>query len=144
MSEAYVLDASAVLCLLQEEKGAERVALALPDAVIGAVNYSEVVGKLVETGMGEATADGLIDTLQLKVIPFDRIQARLAGALRADHPKARPLAWRPRLPCAGCGRGCDGAHLRAKLDEIRGALQGRDRALSGPSLTPRTRRWSAR
>ena len=83
MNETYVLDASAVLCLLQEEKGAERVAEALPAAIIGAVNYSEVVGKLVETGIDEATVNGLIDKLQLTVIPFDRIQARLAGALRA-------------------------------------------------------------
>jgi ribonuclease VapC len=83
VSETYVLDASAVLCLLQEEKGAERVAEALPAAIIGAVNYSEVVGKLVETGIDEATVDSLIDKLQLKVIPFDRAQARLAGSLRA-------------------------------------------------------------
>jgi ribonuclease VapC len=83
VSETYVLDASAVLCLLQEEKGAERVARALPAAIIGAVNYSEVVGKLVESGIDEATVDGLIDTLQLTVIPFDRTQARLAGVLRA-------------------------------------------------------------
>jgi ribonuclease VapC len=83
VSETYVLDASAVLCLLQEEKGAERVARALPAAVIGAVNYSEVISKLVESGIDEATADGLMDTLQLTVIPFDQSQARLAGALRA-------------------------------------------------------------
>jgi ribonuclease VapC len=83
VSETYVLDASAVLCLLQEEKGAERVASALPAAEIGAVNYSEVVGKLVDGGMNEETADRLIDALQLSVIPFDRTQARLAGSLRA-------------------------------------------------------------
>jgi PIN domain nuclease of toxin-antitoxin system len=59
------------------------VARALPAAVIGAVNYSEVISKLVESGIDEATADGLMDTLQLTVIPFDRSQARLAGALRA-------------------------------------------------------------
>jgi PIN domain nuclease of toxin-antitoxin system len=63
------------------------VARALPAAVIGAVNYAEVVGKLVESGIDEATADGLVDTLQLNVIPFDRIQARLAGALRATTRK---------------------------------------------------------
>ena len=87
MNETYVLDASAVLCLLQEEKGAERVAEALPAAIIGAVNYSEVIAKLVGAGIDEATVDGLIDKLQLKVIPFDRVQARLAGALRATTRK---------------------------------------------------------
>jgi ribonuclease VapC len=85
--ESYVLDASAVLCLLQEEKGAERVAEALPDAMIGAVNYSEVVAKLVEAGIGEATVDSLIEKLQLKVIPFDRSQAQHAGSLRATTRK---------------------------------------------------------
>jgi ribonuclease VapC len=83
VSESYVLDASALLCLLQEEKGSERVAEALPDAMIGAVNYSEVVAKLVEVGLSDVMVDGLMDKLQLRVIPFDRIQARLAGALRA-------------------------------------------------------------
>jgi len=87
VNETYVLDASAVLCLLQEEKGAERVAEALPDAMIGAVNYSEVVAKLVEAGLDEATVDSLIDKLQLKVIPFDRIQAGHAGSLRSSTRK---------------------------------------------------------
>ena len=87
MSETYVLDASAVLCLLQEEKGAERVAQALPAAIIGAVNYSEVVGKLTEAGIDGSTVDGLVDKLQLTVIPFDRAQARLAGSLRATTRK---------------------------------------------------------
>ena len=83
MSESYILDASALLCLLQEEKGAERVARALPAAKIGAVNYSEVVGKLVEAGVDEAKIDRLVDALHLTVVPFDRTQARLTGLLRA-------------------------------------------------------------
>ena len=83
MSESYVLDASALLCLLQEEKGTGRVARALPAAEIGAVNYCEVVGKLVDAGMEGETADRLIDTLHLSVIPFDRTQARLGGSHRA-------------------------------------------------------------
>jgi ribonuclease VapC len=87
VSETYVLDASAVLCLLQEEKGAERVAQALPAAIIGAVNYSEVVGKLTEAGIDGPTVNGLIDKLQLTVIPFDRSQARFAGSLRATTRK---------------------------------------------------------
>lgn len=82
MTERYVLDASALLCLLQDEKGAGRVAEALPIAQIGAANFSEVVGKLVETGFSEDAIDSLVDSLQLRVVPFDREQARLAGALR--------------------------------------------------------------
>jgi ribonuclease VapC len=82
VSESYILDASALLCLLQDEKGAERVAEALPEAQISAVNYSEAFGKLVEAGLDEETVSSLIDSLQLQVIPFDREQAGLAGSLR--------------------------------------------------------------
>jgi ribonuclease VapC len=82
VSERYILDASALLCLLQDEKGAGRVAEALPDAQIGAVNFAEAFGKLIEIGLDEATVDSLISGLQLQVIPFDRAQARLAGSLR--------------------------------------------------------------
>jgi len=82
VSERYVLDASALLCLLQDEKGAQRVAEALPQAQIGAVKFSEAFGKLVEAGLDEETVDSLIDSLQLQVIPFDREQAWLAGSLR--------------------------------------------------------------
>jgi len=82
VNRSYVLDASALLCLLQAEPGADRVAEALPDAQIGSVNFSEVVGKLVDAGLEENAVDSLIDTLQLKVVPFDQEQARLAGFLR--------------------------------------------------------------
>jgi len=82
MSERYILDASALLCLLQNEKGAERIAEVLPQAQIGAVNFSEAFGKLVEAGLDEGTVDSLIGSLQMQVIPFDREQARLAGSLR--------------------------------------------------------------
>jgi ribonuclease VapC len=82
VNRSYVLDASALLCLLQAEPGADRVAEALPDAQIGAVNFSEVVAKLAEAGIEEKEIDSFVDTLQLKVVPFDQEQARLAGLLR--------------------------------------------------------------
>jgi len=83
VSKGYVLDASAVLCLLQSEPGSARVAEALPDACVGAVNYSEVVGKLIDGGMTEAAIDFAMDALQLQVVAFDLDQARLAGLLRS-------------------------------------------------------------
>lgn len=35
VNDGYILDASALLCLLQDEKGARQVAEALPDAGMG-------------------------------------------------------------------------------------------------------------
>lgn len=51
-----VLDASALLALINSEPGAETVAAALADATIGAVNLAEVVTKLIELGIREQDA----------------------------------------------------------------------------------------
>ena len=48
---AHVLDASALLCLLFEEPGHERVEAALGSACIAAANLAEVVGKLIDRGL---------------------------------------------------------------------------------------------
>src|SRR5207302_11171531 len=56
-----VLDASALLALINSEPGAERVVQALPGACISAVNLSEVAGKLVDKGVSEADVDSHLD-----------------------------------------------------------------------------------
>ena len=76
-----VLDASALLALLQDEPGAERVLESLPGALISSVNFSEVVAKLAELGMPE-TDIRLALTLGLEVAPFDEALAVAAGTLR--------------------------------------------------------------
>ena len=82
MSE-HVLDASAVLAVMLEERGAEQIRKLLPGAVIGAVNLAEVVAKLQERGAPDETIDRNIARFGLPVIPFDEAQAMAAGKLRA-------------------------------------------------------------
>ena len=48
-----VLDASAILALLNDESGAGMVQELLPSAIISAVNYAEVVTRLSLLGMPE-------------------------------------------------------------------------------------------
>jgi PIN domain nuclease of toxin-antitoxin system len=76
-----VLDASAVLALLQDEPGSERVLESLPGALICSVNLSEVVAKLTELGMPEPDIR-LALSLGLEVVAFDEALAYSAGALR--------------------------------------------------------------
>ncbi|MBI2872580.1 MAG: type II toxin-antitoxin system VapC family toxin [Chloroflexi bacterium] len=83
MPEA-VLDASALLALLNAEPGAEVVAAALPQAAISAVNLSEVVAKLADAGMPEAAVREALQGLALDVVPFDTDQAYEAGLLRSS------------------------------------------------------------
>lgn len=83
MIEGYVLDASALLCLLNEETGSARVEAALDAALISSVNYSEVVAKIVDRGGSAELATAILDPLHLHIVEFDRLQAIHAGALRA-------------------------------------------------------------
>jgi ribonuclease VapC len=78
----YALDASALLCLLNQEEGQDRVRSALAEAAISAVNYSEVVAKLVERGAVVASISRALEHLHLTVVDFDRAQAVDGGALR--------------------------------------------------------------
>lgn len=83
-----VLDASALLVLLNREPGAKQVAEALPGAVISAVNLAEVVGKLTEAGMPEEAVREALDGLNLDVVPFEEADAFAVGALRAPTRRA--------------------------------------------------------
>lgn len=82
-----VLDASAILALLNQEEGAERVALFLADAVISTVNLAEVVTRLALAGMPETAIREALAFLPLESVPFDVGQAIEVGLLA---PTTRP------------------------------------------------------
>ena len=77
-----VLDASAVLAALAGEPGADAVNAVLPNAVISAVNLTEVGAKLAERGMGEDEIRTTIGMLGLSVVVFDEDDAYAAAMLR--------------------------------------------------------------
>jgi len=77
----YVLDASALLALLNNEPGAQRVKDILSESVIGAVNLCETVGKLANAGMDVDDARASIELIHLEVVPFDAELAYKAGSL---------------------------------------------------------------
>lgn len=83
----YVLDASAVLALLNQETGKDRVEAVLADSCIGAVNYCEVLGKLIDAGMPEQDARESVELLNVEVVDFDTDLARLAAVLRPTTKK---------------------------------------------------------
>lgn len=77
-----VLDASALLALINAEPGAELVAAALADATIGTVNLAEVVTKLIELGIREQDAWAEASDLVPSVVDFDADLARRTARLR--------------------------------------------------------------
>jgi ribonuclease VapC len=76
-----VLDASAILSLLNDESGAGMVQELLPIAIISAVNYAEVVTRLSLLGMPENEICDALDMLGLAIIPFDEGLSFQTGAL---------------------------------------------------------------
>lgn len=77
-----VIDASALLALLNDEPGADVVAEALPQGVMCAVNLSEVVAKLCDAGMPEKAIHQALQPLGIEIVPFNEEQAYQTGLLR--------------------------------------------------------------
>lgn len=76
-----VLDASAVLALLQHEPGGSEVDAISQGAFISAVNYAEVLKRLIQRGMPEKVVLSMARELEIEVIPVDREHAEIAASL---------------------------------------------------------------
>lgn len=85
----FVLDASAVLALLQKETGHEKVAAALAGARISTVNLAEVGSRLANLGRSVVQVRTMLLALGLRIVPFDQDQAFETARLR---PLTRSLA----------------------------------------------------
>lgn len=78
-----LLDASALLALIQSEPGAEMVLDALSDgAAMSAVNVEEVAARLASKGWSEPAVAFSFTTLGVDILPFESNIALRSGALR--------------------------------------------------------------
>lgn len=102
----YVLDASAIIALLVQEPGKERVAEVIGESCVSAVNLSEVIVKLAQEGMPEPEIHSVVKLLQIQVMDFD-IHAAWATA------RLRPLTRQVGLSLGD--RACLGLALQLRL-----------------------------
>lgn len=77
-----VLDASALLALVNEEKGAHIVEEHITNAMISSVNLSEAATVLIGIGMPKEEAEQLLGAIIPDSVSFDHDQAYLAASLR--------------------------------------------------------------
>jgi len=78
---SIVFDASAVLALVRDEPGAEKVAAYIGRAAISAVNLQEVVKELLLSGLDEPIVRELLGELRLDVRVHDAEAAFIAAGL---------------------------------------------------------------
>jgi PIN domain nuclease of toxin-antitoxin system len=83
-----VLDASAVIALLQGEPGAELVASIARFSLLGAVNFAEVLMVAIEQGGDLERAGAEIRRFEIQIVEFDASLAEMAARLR---PETRAL-----------------------------------------------------
>ncbi|MBN1238010.1 MAG: type II toxin-antitoxin system VapC family toxin [Gammaproteobacteria bacterium] len=83
MTEA-VLDASALLAWLDDEPGAEAVldVLGSGSAAMSAVNWAEVLAKLVDRGVSEDDRRRIRGSLDIRIRPFDEEAALTSASMR--------------------------------------------------------------
>jgi ribonuclease VapC len=78
-----VADASAILAALKNEPFSNVDPRLLVGATVSAVNVCEVLSKLHDDGLNEEQAQAAVAVMDLRVIPFDGLQARTAARLRS-------------------------------------------------------------
>jgi ribonuclease VapC len=131
---AAVLDASALLALLQDEPGAARVEGAIERGVVmSAVNWAETLSRLAELGIAPEQAAAQLHVggrgdRAIDVVPFDEAQAREVARLRAPtrHLKLSlgdraclALGRVTGLPVLTADRAWKAAVAKVKVDVIR-------------------------
>ena len=82
-----LFDASALLTIIQQEKGIELLENVASQAIINSVNYSEVISVLIRKGMPQEIALDTISSSITEVIPFLRVEAELAGKMISETSK---------------------------------------------------------
>jgi ribonuclease VapC len=90
-----VLDASALIAVLRNERGSELVAPMLYGATISALNYSEVFKKVVERSGDPQEVKALLDRQALDIIPFDAKRA-LSTAILLSRTSLHGLSFADR------------------------------------------------
>lgn len=79
-----VLDASAVLAVINGEPGSEMVAKTLNVAAVSAVNVAEIATRLIDLGASIEGVREQVDRLPFEIAEFDDVAALHAASLRKE------------------------------------------------------------
>lgn len=123
-----VLDSSALLAWAWGEPGADQVDDVIESALVSAVNWAEVVARLVERGLSDDEVREAESRFPVDVRPFDAAQALAVGLLRRATRSAGlslgdraclALAQSEGLPAVTADRAWAGLELGVEVEVIR-------------------------
>jgi PIN domain nuclease of toxin-antitoxin system len=81
-----VLDASALLALVFNEPGADRVRSCVDGARVSAINHSEALARMLSRGSALEESRRHLARLPIEIMAFDAAQATLCASLHARTP----------------------------------------------------------
>lgn len=108
MSNYVVVDTSALLALIQQEKGADQVHALMGQMVMSTVNVTETLGVLQRTQIYSSESLPFVSDILQSMIDFDVTQARIAADLELK-TKSKGLSLGDRA-CIALG-----IHLQAPI-----------------------------
>lgn len=123
-----ILDASALIAVIFEEKGSQTVEKYLPRAVMSTVNIAEVASYMIEKGMDSKEIQELLKDLSLETIAYDETHAFLAASLRGKTKSkglslgdrsCLALALAEKLPVLTADRAWANVDIGVKVELIR-------------------------
>jgi hypothetical protein len=117
LAESIVLDASAVIALINEEPGADVVDAALDDAVISAVNLSEVIAVLIDAGFELERAQAMVSPDRTAGARVRRAAGPARGRAARDQAGSRTVAGRSGVPVLGRTAQRSGSDRRPTLGD---------------------------
>jgi PIN domain nuclease of toxin-antitoxin system len=79
---AVVLDASALLALLNGEPGSDKIAAVLAESKMSVFNFAEVASHFYKLGMSDQQVEAILGPLPIEIIPADQALAWNAARLR--------------------------------------------------------------
>ena len=88
MKARIVLDASAALAALLNERGGEETLGQLSGAAMSTANWAEVVEKGISAGLSVERLRGDFEGMGVRLVPFDTDQAESAARLRQPSRRA--------------------------------------------------------
>jgi ribonuclease VapC len=101
LASPTVLDSSAILAVLFQEAGAEKISDLLDGGLLSTVNLAEVHTILTLRGVPPDISKGRVQEMGCTVCPFDEEAAKLTGELAAQtHPYGLSLGDRACLALA--------------------------------------------